>query len=997
MLNKKIAGITICLILITTTISFRAENENHSKNISDKKNKYQHSPISDPDEQLDQSQTIWNMNTFVIKESTKAQSFVPQIRYLTRVELYMSRFGDIDTDVVVSIRNLKDGADLTSVSKKASELPTNNEWVDFDFNDITVTPWNTYYIVCRTDGGNLDNCYVLGMSDHDAYLEGDAWEYGFFTNYVWEIIDSYYGIPYDLCFKTYGVDNHLPDKPGIPNGPVLTLVGKNYIYSFSTTDPDGDKFRFELDHGDGTSSWTSKYVEAGDRIGVSWNRAGTYEVRVRAEDEYGGRSPWSDVITVEVAELDIIGVEAIQVMSNVSLINGKGTIFRVRVRSDFSASIDAYFCLKLPNTEWYYIPPLPDVTIRVPGYWRFPSLWGPITLHPGMNSDIILPIVPSGNEEDLFDPDDNVTGLITGVVGPDARVVPRPWNDPASFEVIVDPNPEYACSEDQEDYNVYSGSCKVVTTKPMHIHFVPFTYNFVCSQNDTLSSYEYYLNERGYDDIAARLTNVQNTIVRGTVLLTTAVNNSEIGRLHREAKRYISYALGTYPFNDSKISYSFDNTLYFREDWLIANNYNPCHQWFFEIDINTMLKNANPQIDQIVFIQLFDLGGQSTGSGGVYVDAGIELIELGHQPWYHRLHDPSITDSQDKRYFCLEWNYSYGGAGESNLAHEFTHQFLGAPDCYICPEDPEHMDCGSCYLDEYGYWVNKWRSYSKGTRYFMWDVCSGYCRDWNRKNPTFKNDSITPFPDGYLNAIDYFQSVLDPDVILIRGKISENDEAIFDSFFQLFHATVDMRIQDTGDYFFVLKDLQGNTLGKYGFKGVFIRYPPSPCKPEPVEEIYLNYKVEWKDGTRKIELQDENRKVLATKMVTINKPEIKIISPNGGETFKKGKSIKLEWTASDSDGDLLSYIILYSPDDGEKWHPVALNTNCNEYMLDTNILGTGEDFRIMVKATDGVNTESDTSDGSFSISKNKDLVKTRYFINQILEHFSIFFQRLKIF
>jgi len=57
--------------------------------------------------------------------------------------------------------------------------------------------------VCTTQGGNLDNCYVLGIANNNPYPQGDAWEYGIFTNYLWEKMKDIYGTPYDLCFRTY--------------------------------------------------------------------------------------------------------------------------------------------------------------------------------------------------------------------------------------------------------------------------------------------------------------------------------------------------------------------------------------------------------------------------------------------------------------------------------------------------------------------------------------------------------------------------------------------------------------------------------------------------------------------------------------------------------------------------------------------------------------------------------------------------------------------------
>ena len=157
-------------------------------------------------DKIDQQQPTHTMNTFVMGEAYRAQSFMPTKNKLTRIELFLCKEGTINEDFVVSIRDELHGSDLTTVSKQANQIPTNTQnqdWIEFDFPDLQITSGITYYIVCTAQGGNLDNCYVLGMSDNDPYPSGNAWEYGFFTNYVWEVMKDYQDTPYDLSFKTY--------------------------------------------------------------------------------------------------------------------------------------------------------------------------------------------------------------------------------------------------------------------------------------------------------------------------------------------------------------------------------------------------------------------------------------------------------------------------------------------------------------------------------------------------------------------------------------------------------------------------------------------------------------------------------------------------------------------------------------------------------------------------------------------------------------------------
>jgi len=141
-------------------------------------------------------------------------------------------------------------------------------------------------------------------------------------------------------------------------------------------------------------------------------------------------------------------------------------------------------------------------------------------------------------------------------------------------------------------------------------------------------------------------------------------------------------------------------------------------------------------------------------------------------------------------------------------------------------------------------------------------------------------------------------------------------------------------------------------------------------KPEGKEELDkapFVYRIEWKEGTKKIELQDKSGNVLASREVSPNKPEIKVLYTNGEEVFAKGEKIKIKWEASDKDGDELTFSLAISMNGGKTWLPVDIDIKGNEYDLSTIWLDKGENYLIKVRATDGVNTAEDVSDGMFSI------------------------------
>ena len=149
-------------------------------------------------EVLDQQQTQYNNNFALYTTRWGGQSFKPTVTLLTRVEVYMRKAGSPPSDVVLSVRSSLTGADLVSVSKPASQIPTSNGWVEFDFSDLTVTPGSTYYLVLKTTGGSSTNCYYWGYGSNTPYTNGMLW-YSTNGGSTWTQYSQY-----DFCFKIYG-------------------------------------------------------------------------------------------------------------------------------------------------------------------------------------------------------------------------------------------------------------------------------------------------------------------------------------------------------------------------------------------------------------------------------------------------------------------------------------------------------------------------------------------------------------------------------------------------------------------------------------------------------------------------------------------------------------------------------------------------------------------------------------------------------------------------
>jgi hypothetical protein len=148
-----------------------------------------------------------------------AQAFVPDATELTKAELWMFNGGGNPGYFKVSIRNDRNGADLTSVTKTDDEIGNSPiHWEEFDFPDISVTVGSTYYLVFKgPETLNSPDVYtVKGHSGGSAYPNGNFWQT---TNGpgTWEELDA------DVSFRTYTTGSGNPDSQRDQYQPYIEL------------------------------------------------------------------------------------------------------------------------------------------------------------------------------------------------------------------------------------------------------------------------------------------------------------------------------------------------------------------------------------------------------------------------------------------------------------------------------------------------------------------------------------------------------------------------------------------------------------------------------------------------------------------------------------------------------------------------------------------------------------------------------------------------------
>ncbi len=164
-----------------------------------------------------------------------------------------------------------------------------------------------------------------------------------------------------------------------------------------------------------------------------------------------------------------------------------------------------------------------------------------------------------------------------------------------------------------------------------------------------------------------------------------------------------------------------------------------------------------------------------------------------------------------------------------------------------------------------------------------------------------------------------------------------------------------------GDYSLEVLDASGKLLLTVPFFASFVN-----VEGEEVDAVPFNFQLPAQDGAAALVLK-LGEQVLDEIEVSANAPSIAVLEPNGSEQWSGVQTIR--WSASDADGDDLSFVILYTPDDGETWVPVANGVQGDSHEVDTSFLPGGDGARIRVIATDGFNTTEDDSDRTFEVER----------------------------
>ena len=191
---------------------------------------------------------------------------------------------------------------LNSAPKKPTDLngPSTGEigenlYYESTFNDPDGNEMNVIF-----DWGDGTDTEWMPSVFNGIFGSSHAWYFNGTYQIKTKAKDNFFESPWSEPLTVF-IGNIPPEKPEKPDGPLSGKILFSYTYSTSTIDLNGDEIFYLFDWGDETSGWLGPY-DSGDNCETNhiWDNEGDYEIKVKAKDNYGDESPWSDPLTISM-------------------------------------------------------------------------------------------------------------------------------------------------------------------------------------------------------------------------------------------------------------------------------------------------------------------------------------------------------------------------------------------------------------------------------------------------------------------------------------------------------------------------------------------------------------------------------------------------------------------------------------------------------------------------------------------------------------------------
>ena len=283
-MNKIIIGIFIVTLLIGTAIlpvvgisDIENEEKNYSNNLSNKTNNY----ISADD---------FELMAYSVSIDTWETNYKLEINNegLTR---YYCMYPEDREQLEWTLLN-----EFTIPSNSMDELW--NEILDNDFFNLD----NLYESPISVLGGGYAKLTITGNGQTNTVKTENIVvpKFDRIVTKINMITPGDSNLIYNSLMKYES--NSRPFKPDKPSGETSGESGSEYEYTTSCIDPEFNKVWYLFDWDDGTDSgWIGPY-NSGEEVSAkhTWSLRNTYNIKVKAKDECGSESVWSDPLAVSM-------------------------------------------------------------------------------------------------------------------------------------------------------------------------------------------------------------------------------------------------------------------------------------------------------------------------------------------------------------------------------------------------------------------------------------------------------------------------------------------------------------------------------------------------------------------------------------------------------------------------------------------------------------------------------------------------------------------------
>jgi len=217
----------------------------------------------------------------------------------------------------------------------------------------------SYFLDVENKSGSTDN-WQLGKAhafSKDRMAPTINWDY---SSGTWRAIIQgclLFGDP----AQRLKPPNATPETPNKPDGPIEGITNIEYTFSSSTTDPEEDQIFYKFDWGDGSfCNWIGPYASGETAEGSHlWKFPGDYEIRVKAKDDKGGESGWSDPSSIHILQAPIVDIGVISggLLKVNTLIKNHGEVEATNVQWSITLDGGTILMGKESNGEISNIPP----------------------------------------------------------------------------------------------------------------------------------------------------------------------------------------------------------------------------------------------------------------------------------------------------------------------------------------------------------------------------------------------------------------------------------------------------------------------------------------------------------------------------------------------------------------------------------------------------------------------------------------------------------------